>query len=223
MKLQWLIKVLFLVPIHAISTNVDHSSSAQKIVKDGDGEELQSGVSETQAEAHLATPPSLSRKRDTNIDLTHNGHIHDIPETDKHNIREEESLSEEEELFLRYLQQEVSVSFSYAPTASPTKACSDSTNFFTATKPGANGWVKQKDCAGWVKRRSTAWRCYNVGGVAEGCPKTCTNCCVETEGTFVLYFNQKVKECAWAKLNPDVRCKKPPTRQMCPNACGLCD
>ena len=117
--------------------------------------------------------------------------------------------------------------FTPAPTPAPKPTapttCSDSKNLFTATKPGDRGWVKQKSCDGWVLRKSTAWRCYKVGGVAEACPKTCTNCCEETEGTFQLLFNQKIKDCAWAAINPATRCKKPPTRQLCPNACGLCD
>ena len=113
------------------------------------------------------------------------------------------------------------VKYDYATSDNP--SCSDSTDSFQATKPGDQGWVKMKTCAGWVGRKSTAWRCYNVGGVKEACPKTCTNCCVETNGTFVLDGNKKEKTCDWAKVNAEARCKKPPTRQMCPNACGQCN
>ena len=101
--------------------------------------------------------------------------------------------------------------------------CSDNTDTFTATKSDPNGWVKQKTCAGWVNRKSTAWRCYNVGGVKENCPRTCTNCCVENEGTFTLLGNGKNKTCTWAQANPGPRCGKPPTRQNCAVTCGQCD
>ena len=101
--------------------------------------------------------------------------------------------------------------------------CVDIAEPFQATKPGEQGWVKQKTCDGWVRRKSTAWRCYNVAGVKENCQKTCTNCCTETEETFVLIGNGKEKTCAWAAMNPAVRCMKPPTRQMCAVTCGECD
>ena len=101
--------------------------------------------------------------------------------------------------------------------------CNDSTESFQATKPGDKGWVKMKTCDGWVKRKSTAWRCYNVGGVKENCPKTCTSCCVESDDeAFVLLGNGKSKTCSWAKTNPGTRCRKPPTRQKCAVTCGQC-
>ena len=122
-----------------------------------------------------------------------------------------------------------------APTPAPTPApssptsptnpdtCSDSTNNFWAEKPGENGWRKEKTCDGWVKRKSVAWRCYKVGGVKTNCPKTCTNCCEDTTEPFALLFNNKTKTCDWARANPSVRCKKPPTRQLCAVICGECD
>ena len=110
------------------------------------------------------------------------------------------------------------------PTTAPNPStCSDSTEFFSAVKPGDMGWTKMKSCDGWVIRKSTAWRCKNVSGVKENCPDTCTNCCVDTEDTFNLLGNGKSKTCFWAADNPDIRCKKPPTRQLCAVTCGECD
>ena len=113
-------------------------------------------------------------------------------------------------------------------TTSPTKApssppeCSDSTDSFLAIKPGDNAWQKMKTCQGWVSRKSTAWRCYKVGGVKDACPKTCLNCCEDTPGTFELLGNGKTKTCIWASANTETRCRKPPTRQLCAVTCGLC-
>ena len=102
--------------------------------------------------------------------------------------------------------------------------CVDIAEPFQATKPGEQGWVKQKTCDGWVRRKSTAWRCYNVAGVKENCQRTCLDCCEETEETtFVLNGNGREKTCAWAAINPGLRCKKPPTRQMCAVTCGECN
>lgn len=109
-----------------------------------------------------------------------------------------------------------------APVAPPS-TCTDSTEFFTATKPGENAWVKQKTCQGWVNNRSTAWRCKFVGGVKENCPNTCTNCCKDNVDSFVLLGNGKTKTCAWAAENTSMRCRKPPTRQNCAVTCGECD
>ena len=110
------------------------------------------------------------------------------------------------------------------PNPAPTSTCKDNEFSFQATKPGENGWVKQKTCDEWVSRKSTAWRCYNVAGVKENCQRTCLNCCEETEETtFVLNGNGKEKTCAWAAINPGLRCKKPPTRQMCAVTCGECN
>lgn len=108
------------------------------------------------------------------------------------------------------------------PAPTPSSSCSDSIEQFTATKPGDNGWQKQKTCAGWVIRKSTAWRCKNVAGVKENCSLTCTNCCVDTTDAFSLLFNGKSKTCTWAGFNPSVRCRKPPTRQLCAVTCGEC-
>ena len=107
-------------------------------------------------------------------------------------------------------------------TPAPT-GCSDETEPFLAIKPGDNGWTKYKTCAVWVNNKSTAWRCLNVAGVKENCQATCTNCCVENTGTFNLNYNNKTKTCAWVGLNTEVRCKKAPSRQNCPNTCGQCD
>ena len=102
-------------------------------------------------------------------------------------------------------------------------SCTDSTESFVAVKPGDRGWTKMKTCDGWVNRKSTAWRCYNVGGVQEACPLTCTNCCEENTGDFTLIGNGKVKNCAWAAAqNTAKRCSKPPTRQNCAVTCGIC-
>ena len=110
------------------------------------------------------------------------------------------------------------------PNPAPTSTCTDNEFSFQATKPGENGWVKQKTCDGWVSRKSTAWRCYNVAGVKENCQRTCLDCCEETEETtFVLNGNGREKTCAWAAINPGLRCKKPPTRQMCAVTCGECN
>ena len=116
-----------------------------------------------------------------------------------------------------------SVTPTQAPVSPPSFTCSDSTEFFSAVKPGDMGWTKMKSCDGWVIRKSTAWRCKNVSGVKENCPDTCTNCCVDTEDTFNLLGNGKSKTCFWAADNPDIRCKKPPTRQLCAVTCGECD
>ena len=43
----------------------------------------------------------------------------------------------------------------------------------------------------------------------------------DTSEDFTLLNNQKVKNCAWAATNPNVRCKRAPTRQKCPVTCGL--
>lgn len=111
-----------------------------------------------------------------------------------------------------------------SPTPDPTENnCSDSTDTFSATKPEPNGWTKQKTCGGWVNRKSTAWRCKNVGGVKEACALTCTNCCVDATETFVLLGNGREKTCSWAAVNPTVRCRKAPTRQMCAVTCGECE
>ena len=113
-----------------------------------------------------------------------------------------------------------------APTASPpttTGTCFDSVEQFNAVKPGVEGWTKLKTCDVWVNRKNTPWRCKNVGGVKENCPKTCTNCCVETIGTFILKYNGNEKDCAWAAINPSVRCRKPPTRMNCAVVCGECE
>lgn len=111
----------------------------------------------------------------------------------------------------------------FVPTSNPnpTGTCVDSTELFAATKP--DSWTKQKTCAGWVSNKSTAWRCNKVGGVKENCPKTCTNCCVDSSEPFTLLGNGKNKTCAWAKSNPGVRCRKPPTRQNCAVTCNQCD
>ena len=113
-----------------------------------------------------------------------------------------------------------------APTPEPTPptdTCSDSTESFSAVKPGDNGWTKFKTCNEWVQRKSTAWRCKWVTGVKEACPKTCTNCCVETTENFTLLGNGKSKTCVWAAANPSVRCRKAPTRQVCAVTCGECE
>ena len=108
-------------------------------------------------------------------------------------------------------------------TPVPTSICKDRTESFTATKPGENGWVKQKTCQDWVNRKWTAWRCKFVGEVKESCPKMCTNCCVDTEDSFVLRGNGKLKTCKWAAANASVRCRKAPTRQLCAVTCAECD
>ena len=109
------------------------------------------------------------------------------------------------------------------PTISPVSGtCIDSTEAFKAEKPGDKGWVKMKTCDGWTKRKSTAWRCKYVVGVKENCPLTCTHCCVDMKGSFNLLGNNKSKTCAWAAIAPDVRCRKPPTRQLCAITCGEC-
>ena len=110
-----------------------------------------------------------------------------------------------------------------APVAPPTSSCTDSIEGFSAVKPGDNGWTKVKTCDGWVSRKSTAWRCKNVGGVKEACPKTCLNCCTDTEEPFNLLSNGKSKTCTWAKTNTNIRCRRPPTRQLCAVTCGECN
>lgn len=111
-----------------------------------------------------------------------------------------------------------------APTPAPISAeCSDSSESFLATKPGTNPWTKFKTCDGWVNNKSTQWRCKNVGGVKENCSKTCSNCCEDAVGEFTLLFNGKPKTCAWAAIEPSIRCRKPPTRLKCAVACGECD
>ena len=60
------------------------------------------------------------------MDLYHNNHSHDIPEAAKH--AREQNLSEEEELFMRYLQQEV-LSTSYAPSAKPSNNPTDQESY----------------------------------------------------------------------------------------------
>ena len=110
------------------------------------------------------------------------------------------------------------------PTPAPSSSCSDSAEPFWAIKPGENGWKKQKTCDGWVNRKSTAWRCKNVDGVKENCPLICTNCCVDAVEDFALLGNGKNKTCAWAAaMNTALRCRKPPTRQLCAMTCGECD
>ena len=109
-----------------------------------------------------------------------------------------------------------------APVSPPTSTCSDSTEEFAALKPG---WTapKMKTCDEWVKRRATGWRCFKVEGVAEACPETCLNCCVDSTTPFNLLFNKKEKTCDWAAINPELRCRKAPTRMKCAQTCGQCD
>ena len=102
------------------------------------------------------------------------------------------------------------------------QSCVDNDEPFEAVKPGDNGWTKMKTCDGWVSRKSTAWRCFNVAGATENCPSTCVNCCEDTSGTFTLLGNGKTKSCAWAAVNPGMRCRKAPTRQLCSVTCGIC-
>ena len=111
-----------------------------------------------------------------------------------------------------------------APNPVPSSSCSDSAEPFWAIKPGENGWKKQKTCDGWLNRKSTAWRCKNLDGVKENCPLICTNCCVDAVEDFALLGNGKYKTCAWAAaMNTSLRCRKPPTRQLCAVTCGECD
>ena len=109
-----------------------------------------------------------------------------------------------------------------APVSPPTSTCSDSTEPFMALKPG---WTapKEKTCDEWVKRRATGWRCFKVDGVAEACPETCLSCCVDSTTPFNLLFNKKEKTCEWAAINPELRCRKAPTRMKCAQTCGQCD
>ena len=109
------------------------------------------------------------------------------------------------------------------PVSGPSSTCSDNPESFLAVKPGSKGWSKNKTCDGWVKRKSTAWRCLNVAGVKENCPSLCLNCCLDSPISFTLLNSGKTKNCEWAAINPNVRCKKPPTRQVCSNVCGQCD
>lgn len=114
------------------------------------------------------------------------------------------------------------------PTVAPTSidggdTCADSTDKFLASKPGLKGWNKMKTCDGWVTRKSTAWRCFKVGGVKENCAKTCTNCCRDVTETFKLLGNNETKSCTWAAAKPEKRCRKPPTRQLCSVTCNQCD
>ena len=97
--------------------------------------------------------------------------------------------------------------------------CRDSTIKFDVVKP--NGQIREKNCE-WLRRRSVAYRCREYEGVKENCPKTCTNCCQDTSGKFTLK-NGSTKDCEWADKNWESRCRKPPTSQLCPVTCGLCD
>ena len=107
-----------------------------------------------------------------------------------------------------------------SPTPTPKTTCSDRTDTFTLIKPGQNGWQKQKGCD-WVTRKSLAWKCKYVTGAKAACPNSCTNCCRDNPGTFILTANQKEKDCAWAAENIN-RCNKRPTRQNCAVTCGEC-
>ena len=102
------------------------------------------------------------------------------------------------------------------------QSCVDNDEPFEAVKPDPDGWTKMKTCDGWVSRKSTAWRCFNVAGVTENCPLTCANCCEDTSESFTLLGNGETKNCAWAEVNPGIRCRKPPTRQLCSVTCGIC-
>ena len=80
---------------------------------------------------------------------------------------------------------------------------------------------KEKSCK-WVTRKNLPWRCKNVIGTKEACPKTCTNSCKDNPGTFTLRSNGKDKRCAWAAINTEERCKKASARQNCAVTCGEC-
>ena len=244
MKLHFLIKALCLVPIQVISTNVNHSSSAQNIINDGDREQLK-----------LTTSSSLSRKRNTKMDLHHNNHIHDVPEAAKHAA--ETKLTEEEEVFLRYLQQEVSASYAPsakpsnnptksptpaptpdptpAPTPAPTKApvsgptssgCIDSGVKFKRT---GDAGVKKKSCK-WVgKKPNRVSRRCAYKDIDSHCPVTCGTCdqfeCVDSKKVFYLWNNPdtfKEKDCTWVGLSTEIRCAHRGVKSTCRKTCGYC-
>ena len=107
-----------------------------------------------------------------------------------------------------------------AMTSSPTPVvpnCEDSTERFQITKP--DGTQKMKTCD-WVKQKWAVYRCDFVLGAKENCPKTCTNCCQDTIGKFLL-SNGKSKSCEWAGAeDTEARCNKSPTRIKCAVTCG---
>ena len=238
MKLQCLIKALCLIPIHVISTNVNHSSSARKIINNGDEEQL------IDTAEQLTKTLSLSRKRNTKMDLYHNNHSHDIPEAAKH--AREQNLSEEEELFMRYLQQEV-LSTSYAPSAkpsnNPTKSPTPAPTMAPVTGPTSSSCidsgvkfkrtgdegVKKKSCA-WVgqfpNRISTRCAYKNIDS---HCPVTCGTCdkfeCEDSAKVFYLWNNPdtfKEKDCTWVGLSTEIRCAHRGVKSTCRKTCGYC-
>ena len=93
-----------------------------------------------------------------------------------------------------------------APVSSPIPTCSDRTDGFELEKSGY--------------KENLPWRCKNVIGAKEACPKTCTNCCTDNPGTFTLRSNGKDKRCAWAAINTEERCNL--TRHNCAVTCGEC-
>ena len=105
----------------------------------------------------------------------------------------------------------------YNPTPGPPFTFSDSTVLFDLIKP--DGTKINKSCD-WVKMECTAFRCKHVIGAKENCPKTCTNCCQDTIGKFLL-SNGKSKSCEWAGAeDTEARCNKSPTRIKCAVTCG---
>ena len=101
----------------------------------------------------------------------------------------------------------------------PGGSCSDLPGTVTFTT--SYEITKSRGCD-WAKRQATQTRCQNPA-IIEHCPKTCTNCCQDTEEPFPLNKNSEMKTCSWAAQNPLSRCRNPPVALMCSVTCGLCE
>lgn len=131
--------------------------------------------------------------------IDNNKHINDIT-----NDRDERiHLNEEEELFLRYLQQEVSTSYSYAPSRAPSKS---------PVTPG----------------EPTPAPTPNPNPDAPTPAPNPTSSCKNSGVKFRLGGEEstKKKNCKWVATKPDKvarRCAYTDVKSHCPNACGTCD
>lgn len=151
-----------------------------------------------------------------------------------HQQQEEVKLTDEEELFLRYLQTEISTSYSYAPSAAPTVAV---TNSPTKSPVKAPTRAPTKSPVKAPSRAPTETPSTADTNSPTKAPSTTTTSapsvsesCKDSGSKFLLASGTtgrlRKRSCTWVGkstvANTAKRCSYNGVNSHCPNTCGAC-